>query len=54
LFTVKVYDPAARPEMVVDVPVPVAEPLGEPVIVQVPEDGSPDKVTLPVLVEQFG
>jgi hypothetical protein len=54
LPTVNVYDPATRPEIVVEVPVPVAVPLGEPVIVQVPEEGSPVNVTLPVLLAQSG
>lgn len=48
LLTVKVYDPGAKPEIVVVVPVPVADPEGVPVTVQVPDEGKPLKAMLPV------
>jgi hypothetical protein len=55
LLTVKVYVvPAVKPVTVVVVPVPVADPLGEPVIVQVPLEGKPLKATLPVATEHVG
>jgi hypothetical protein len=46
---------AARPEIVVLVPVPVVVvPPGVLVSVHVPVDGRPLRITLPVGVEQFG
>ena len=52
LLTVKVYEPGAKLLKVVDVPVPVADPEGVPIIVHVPEDGRPVNSILPVAVEQ--
>ena len=47
--------PAANPERVVLVPVPVeVAPPGYFVTVQVPVSGNPFKTTLPVAVEQVG
>lgn len=55
LVTVKVYVPAASDEIVVLVPVPVVlVPPGDLLNVQVPEDGNPDKTTLPVATAQVG
>ncbi|MCX6223866.1 MAG: hypothetical protein NTV01_03825, partial [Bacteroidia bacterium] len=55
LVTVKVYVPAAKPEIVVVVPVPVeVVPPGVLVNVQVPLPGKPDKSTLPVARAQVG
>lgn len=48
--TVKTYDPAERPEIVLLEPEPVIAPGS---IVQLPE-GNPVSVTLPVAVEQVG
>ena len=49
LVTVKVYDPAESPEMVVLVPLPgVVVPPGVLVNVQVPVAGKPFNITLPV------
>lgn len=47
LVTVKVYDPAASPETVVIVPVPVDDPPGVRIRVHVPDDGNPLSRTLP-------
>lgn len=48
-LTVKVYDPVAKPDKFVVVPVPVVVvPPGVDVIVHVPEDGNPLKAILPV------
>jgi len=53
--TVKIYDPAARPEMVVLVPVPiVVVPSGVRVMVHVPLAGRPFNTTLPVGIKQEG
>ena len=47
--------PVARPLMVVDVPVPVVVMLpGVRVNVQVPDEGSPLRTTLPVVTEHVG
>ena len=55
LVTVKVYVPAASEETVVLVPVPVVVvPPGERVSVHVPDDGNPERTTLPVATEQVG
>ena len=55
LVTVKVYVPAASPEMVVFVPVPVVvTPPGVLVNVQVPDEGKPLKTTLPVATAHVG
>ena len=55
LVTVKVYVPAASPDIVVVVPVPVVVvPPGVLVKVQVPEAGKPFKPTLPVATMQVG
>ena len=55
LVTVKVYVPAASPDIVVVVPVPVVVvPPGVLVKVQVPEAGKPFKTTLPVATVQVG
>jgi len=55
LVTVKVYVPAASPDIVVVVPVPaVVVPPGVLVKVQVPEAGKPFKTTLPVATMQVG
>ena len=55
LVTVKVYVPAASPDIVVLVPVPaVVVPPGDLVKVQVPEAGKPFKTTLPVATVQVG
>jgi hypothetical protein len=55
LVTVKVYEPGARPVMVVVVPVPVViAPPGLLVIVHVPVAGKPFNTTLPVATEQVG
>ncbi len=55
LVTVKVYVPAASPEIVVLVPVPeVVVPPGVLVIVHVPEDGKPFNTTLPVPTVHVG
>ena len=51
LVTVKLYVPAARPEIVVLVPVPVIAPG---LIVHVPDAGRPVNNTLPVGVAQVG
>ena len=55
LVTVKVYIPAASPDIVVLVPVPatVVAP-GDLVKVQVPEAGKPLKITLPVARAHVG
>jgi hypothetical protein len=54
LATVKVYVPAGMPVIVVPVPVPeVVTPPGLRVTIQIPDDGSPLKATLPVASEQF-
>jgi hypothetical protein len=53
--TVKEYVPAASPEIVVLVPVPVVVvPPGDLVKVQVPEAGKPFNATLPVAIAQVG
>jgi hypothetical protein len=53
--TVKVYDPAESPEMVVLVPLPwVVVPPGVLVNVQVPVAGKPFKTTLPVDITHVG
>ncbi len=53
--TVNVYVPAANDETVVLVPVPVVVvPPGERVSVHVPEEGNPERTTLPVATEQVG
>jgi hypothetical protein len=55
IFTVKVYELAARSEIVVLVPLPVVViASGFLVSVQVPDDGNPFRATLPVAVVQFG
>ena len=55
LVTVKVYVPELSPEMVVVVPVPVfIIPPGVPLTVQVPDDGSPFRTTLPFDRMQVG
>jgi hypothetical protein len=55
MVTVKEYVFAARPEIVVLVPVPEVEtPPGVLDNVHVPEDGKPLNKTLPVAVVQFG
>ena len=55
LVTVKVYVPAAIPDIVVVVPVPaVVVPPGFLVKVQVPEAGKPLNATLPVAMVQVG
>jgi hypothetical protein len=47
--------PAARPEIVVLVPVPVVViPPGVQVSVHIPVDGKPLKTTLPVGIKQVG
>jgi hypothetical protein len=54
-FTVKVYEPVARPDMVAVVPVPEAVvPPGADVTVQVPDAGNPVRVILPVDIVQLG
>ena len=53
--TVKVYVPAASPDIVVLDPVPVVVvPSGVLVNVQVPDAGNPFKITLPVAKTQVG
>jgi hypothetical protein len=53
--TVKVYVPAARPETVVLVPVPVVTtPPGERVSVHSPDEGRPLSATLPVATVHVG
>ena len=52
--TVKVYEPDANPVSVVVVPLPVADPEGVPVTVQVPEAGNPLKATDPVGTAHVG
>lgn len=53
--TVYVYVPAARPEIVVDVPVPVVvDPPGDLVSVHMPVAGSPFSTTLPVARAHVG
>jgi hypothetical protein len=53
--TVKVYVPAASPDIIVLVPVPVVEtPSGVLVNVHVPVAGNPFKITLPVATVQVG
>jgi hypothetical protein len=55
LVTVKVYVPAARREIVVAVPVPEeVVPPGVLVMVHVPVEGKPFKITLPVDTKQVG
>jgi len=55
LVTVNVYVPAASPAIVVLVPVPeVVVPPGVLVVVQVPVDGNPFNMALPVATEQVG
>ena len=55
LVTVKVYVPAAIPDIVVVVPVPaVVVPPGFLVRVQVPEAGKPLNATLPAATVQVG
>lgn len=55
LLTVNVYVPAARPETVVLVPVPlVVAPPGLRVNVHVPDEGNPPSTTLPVATVQVG
>jgi len=55
LVTVKEYVPVGNPLKVVVNPVPVAvNPAGVVVTVQVPDDGNPDKATLPVAKAQVG
>ena len=55
LVTVKVYVPAASPDIVVLVPVPVVfVPPGVLVNVHVPEAGKPLSTTLPVARAQVG
>ena len=55
LVTVKVYVPAASPDIVVVVPVPaVVVPPGDLVKVQEPVAGNPFKTTLPVATVQVG
>ena len=54
LVTVKVYVPAASPDIMVTVPVPVVVPPGDLVKVQVPVAGKPLKTTLPVAMVQVG
>ena len=50
-----VYDvPAESPEIVVVVPVPVAEPEGDPVMVHVPEAGRPLNAIEPVATVHVG
>ena len=49
VVTVKLYDPGARPDMVEVVPVPDVDTVpGYLISVQVPDEGKPDKTTLPV------
>jgi hypothetical protein len=53
--TVKVYVPAARPEIVVLVPVPAVVALpGVLVMVQVSDEGRPLSITLPVPTSHEG
>ena len=53
--TKKLYVPPSRPEMVVSVPDPVVSMTpGKRVRVQVPDEGKPDRATLPVVVEHDG
>lgn len=53
--TVKVYVPFGMPDIVVLMPVPVVViPPGERVIVQVPVEGNPFNITLPVETKQVG
>ena len=53
--TVKLYEPASNPEIVVVVPFPVVvDPPGFLVSVQVPVFGKPLNATLPVPVSQVG
>ena len=55
LVTVKVYVPAARPEMVVVVPVPlVTMSPGLRKRVQAPDEGRPERTTLPVASVHVG
>ena len=55
LVTVKVFVPEGSPDTVVLVPVPVVVvPPGDLVNIQVPADGKPPKITLPVAIEQVG
>jgi hypothetical protein len=55
LVTVKEYVPAASPDIIVLVPVPVVVvPPGFLVKVQFPEAGKPLKTTLPVATVQVG
>lgn len=54
LFTVKVYVPGVKLDRTVVVPLPLALPLGVPVIVHVPVDGSPVNCILPVPTVQVG
>jgi hypothetical protein len=53
LVTVKVYEPAARPDSVMVVPDPTVDTLsGLRIMVQVPTDGKPFRITLPPPPEQ--
>ena len=55
LVTLNVYVPAARPETVVLVPVPVvAAPPGERVRIHSPDEGRPLSATLPVAKVHVG
>ena len=55
LVTVKVYVPEGIPEMITVVPLPeFVAPPGFRVTVQMPVDGNPLNVTVPVATEQVG
>jgi hypothetical protein len=55
VVTVKLYDPVERPEIVELAPVPDVETVpGYRINVQVPDEGKPSNITLPVDVVQVG
>lgn len=55
VVTVKLYDPEGRPAIVELVPVPDVETVpGYRINVQVPDDGKPSNITLPVDTAQVG